>query len=471
MSLKKKFLILIFLTLCITLSVSFFAYEKLKTDIMSITGSLFLKKQIQFNRERVLHPLMRELALAQKLAGSPVLLKWAKNEKNQECMKNGIAELESFRNFFADKSYFVAICSSRNYYFNNSSNNFAGKQLRYQLDSKEPENRWFFATLESKDDYRLNVDHDEKLGETKVWINVVFKDGDRPLGIVGTGIDLSEFINKVIGSSQLGISNILIEEDGAIQAHTKVEQIDYRTISKSFAERKTFFSMLTGAKDQEKFSAAMKETKNNDQAIPVFFAEINGRCHLLGLTYIKGIDWYNVSILDVEKVIGKNKFLPFAGLLLFATMIFSIVIYILLNKFIFSRILRLDKSVRGFARGIIPDYPENPIADEVGNLEEGFGQMVKVVKANADELELRVIKRTDELELKNNDLEKAIEEIKVLSGLLPICSHCKDIRDDKGYWHNVETYVGKRTNAKFSHGICPDCIEKHYPQYSDKIKK
>lgn len=59
-------------------------------------------------------------------------------------------------------------------------------------------------------------------------------------------------------------------------------------------------------------------------------------------------------------------------------------------------------------------------------------------------------------------LEKAIEEIKKLSGLLPICSSCKKIRDDKGYWKQIESYISEHSEAEFSHGICPDCLEKLY---------
>lgn len=470
MSIKKKFLFFLLLTLCATLTISFFAYEKLKTEIMSVTGALFLRKQIEFNRERVLHPLIRELALAQKMTTSPILQQWAENENDPELKAKGLAELESFRRFFADKSYFFALKTSRNYYFNNSKNSFAGKQLRYRLNPEVAEDRWFFATLESGDDYRLNVDYDEKLGVTKVWINVVVKKDGEQLGIAGTGIDLTEFIKKVIGSRQPGIANILIEQDGAIQAHTQLDQIDYRSISKDTKERKTIFSMLNRKIDQEVLSRAMTASKKDNSRIPVFFVEIDGRMHLIGLTYIKEIDWYNVSTLDISSVIGKNHFFPFAGLLVFSLLIFAVFLYFLLNRFVFNRIETLDESVRGFAKGVVPDYPGNLVNDEVGNLEDGFKKMVEVVKANTDDLELRVIERTKELEIKNRDLKKAVDEIKVLSGLLPICSHCKNIRDDEGYWHKVEAYVGKRTNATFSHGICPECMEKHYKDIKKKKK-
>jgi PAS domain S-box-containing protein len=67
------------------------------------------------------------------------------------------------------------------------------------------------------------------------------------------------------------------------------------------------------------------------------------------------------------------------------------------------------------------------------------------------------------------DLQKALSEVKKLSGFLPICASCKKIRDDTGYWNEVERYIGEHSEAKFSHGICPDCMRKLYPEEADEI--
>ena len=61
-------------------------------------------------------------------------------------------------------------------------------------------------------------------------------------------------------------------------------------------------------------------------------------------------------------------------------------------------------------------------------------------------------------------LQSALSEVKTLSGLLPICAQCKKIRDDQGYWNQIEAFIGARSNAKFSHGLCPDCQRRLYPE-------
>ena len=77
------------------------------------------------------------------------------------------------------------------------------------------------------------------------------------------------------------------------------------------------------------------------------------------------------------------------------------------------------------------------------------------------------IKTEQELEKTVEELKHAISEVRTLSGLLPICSSCKKIRDDRGYWTQIESYIRKHSGAEFSHGICPECAKKYYPDLID----
>lgn len=73
------------------------------------------------------------------------------------------------------------------------------------------------------------------------------------------------------------------------------------------------------------------------------------------------------------------------------------------------------------------------------------------------------------LRAERDRLQAALDEVQALRGLLPICCHCKKIRNDTGYWEQLEKYVGDRTGASFSHGICPECLLVHYPEYAGSI--
>ena len=75
------------------------------------------------------------------------------------------------------------------------------------------------------------------------------------------------------------------------------------------------------------------------------------------------------------------------------------------------------------------------------------------------------------LEDKVEALEKALSDIKRLQGLLPICASCKKIRDDQGYWKQIEAYLSEHSDLSFSHGICPDCLKKLYPEIYERMQQ
>ncbi len=79
----------------------------------------------------------------------------------------------------------------------------------------------------------------------------------------------------------------------------------------------------------------------------------------------------------------------------------------------------------------------------------------------------RTLKMQSQLNAKISELSQAAEHIKTLQGIIPICSFCKKIRDDQGSWDQMEAYISQRSEAEFSHGVCPECMKKHYPEYCD----
>jgi CheY-like chemotaxis protein len=82
---------------------------------------------------------------------------------------------------------------------------------------------------------------------------------------------------------------------------------------------------------------------------------------------------------------------------------------------------------------------------------------------------LRIVRLHKEGQLRMTELEEALSRIKKLQGLLPICASCKSIRDDKGYWNQIEVYIQEHSGADFSHGICPDCARRLYPDDLERM--
>ena len=96
---------------------------------------------------------------------------------------------------------------------------------------------------------------------------------------------------------------------------------------------------------------------------------------------------------------------------------------------------------------------------------------ITIACARHDDL-MKLKQLSEKLEKRNQELESALAEINKLRGIIPICANCKKIRDDKGFWNRVEDYIETYIkDVKFSHGICPDCVEILYPEYSKRKRE
>jgi len=104
-----------------------------------------------------------------------------------------------------------------------------------------------------------------------------------------------------------------------------------------------------------------------------------------------------------------------------------------------------------------------------------FVHLEAVVSEGRQECRAAVLDVTDrhraeaERERLIQELQVALARVKLLSGLVPICAYCKKIRDDHGYWKQIESYIAGHSEAKFSHGICPECVHKLYPEHEQSV--
>ena len=130
-----------------------------------------------------------------------------------------------------------------------------------------------------------------------------------------------------------------------------------------------------------------------------------------------------------------------------------------------SRMMKKQAGIR-FIYVILVTSRDDDV-DFVNGLDAGADDYVtKPIQAEKLRARLGVGVRTlgyhDTLIKRNHELEEALSHVKTLSGLLPICAACKKIRDDTGYWSEVEVYISNNTEADFTHGMCPKCVKEWY---------
>lgn len=400
-SLHIRLLILVLVGMLAVAVPAYAAFNWVVASTVIQLGTLFAEKQVLYDRHRGLDALMREVSLAETLAGSQSIRDWANDESNATLKRRGIAELEHFRQSFSDKSYFFVVNGSGNYYFNDAANSYAGDQYRYTVSADNPRDAWYYATAALGEGCHLNVDNDANLRVTKVWMNCVIREGRRVLGVLGTGIDLTSFIQEVVNIPQVGVSSMFVDRWGAVQAHRDENMVDLRSLTKEMSAKRTVFSLLDKPEDQAALRALMDEVMAGDAVARSRFMTVGGKETLVGIGYLDRLGWFNVTLMDIDAIIDKRLFLPIGLLLAAVAGLVAAMLLLLFKRQVLDRLKRLEGAVRAAREG---DYAPalamgTGSRDEVGRLSTTFAEMALAVSNNTQELEARIRERTEALEV------------------------------------------------------------------------
>lgn len=391
--------VLLMLAIFFVISIAaYIAFDRIIATTTVQLGQLFAERQVQFDRYRGLETLMREASLAQTLARSPAITAWARDEDDPVARTRGLAELEHFRTAFRDNSYFFVIDASGNYYFNDHQNRYAGNQWRYSVQADNPRDGWYFATIASPAECQLNVDHDDNLAVTNVWINCQVRHQGRTIGVVGTGIDLSSFIREVVDIRQRGVESIFIDRSGAIQAHRDPEQIDFHSLTKDIKYKNTVFNLLDREEDRTAVAAMMERAASGQEAVETGFVRIDGKKVLAGIGYLDQLGWFNVTLMDIDQIIDNSMFRPIAALLALILAAATMLATVLFKRSVLDRLATLEIWVARLRSGDFGTMKAPAGIDEIGRLTTAFGEMARAVGDNTQRLEAMVRERTEKLE-------------------------------------------------------------------------
>ncbi|MET4701139.1 sigma-B regulation protein RsbU (phosphoserine phosphatase) [Constrictibacter sp. MBR-5] len=371
-------------------------------------GMRYARDNAALQKERLLSPTLRDLVLARKLADSPVIRSWARNESDPAVHALAIAELESYKRFFQDTAYFVAIGSSRHYYFSDAQSDPAAvSQPREALDLSVARNAWFPTAMASDAPYMLNVDNNGLLGATKVWINVPIRDGGETLGIAGTGVDLGAFVTAFLADLGPGISGIIIDRGGAIQVHENRDLIDLNTRSKAEADRSTIYRRMESDDDRATLRAGLDRLQAGASTVESFPLSIDGRTHLVAATFMPELGWFNLTLVDPSEAYGAGEFLPVIAVLAAALLAIVAIVTLMLNRTVLNPLLELTRSAKRMAEGRYDVSVASDRGDEIGELTRAFRRMAATVRDHTALLERRVRERTEELTVANAQLAES----------------------------------------------------------------
>ncbi len=406
MSLKLRFLcfsIVLFLSGALVLGTY---VRQLATQIVEDWALRYVEKQVLYDKFRTLQPIMRDVALSQQLSESKQIKAWAKNPDNPQLKAQALAEVESFRQNLTDKNYFVVLANNGHYYYNNAQNEHANQLHRYTLQPGNLEDQWFYETVKQNRDIDLNVNSDENLGVTQIWINVLIREGDHVLGMLGSGLALTPFISKVMNHPDPGIISLFTDPDGAVQLHRDQGFIDFASVTKPAAEKQTIDKLFVDAEDSAALHELMAQLNQAPDRVLSRFVHMEGRRYLAGMTYIPEIDWYEITLLDLDEVLPLSIFSGMLVAFSVTLLIIPLLLYLAFRRYVLRPLNALDGTIISLREG---DF-NNPVRlnkyrnDEIGQLMDHFQALTETVIEGRQTLENRVQERTDALErLSNSD--------------------------------------------------------------------
>ncbi|MDR5901065.1 biofilm regulation protein phosphatase SiaA [Halomonas icarae] len=364
--------------------------------------------------QRILAPVSRELALSRRFADSVVTREWLAAPDDATRRDRFFREAEGFRSQFSGEAYFIVNHGTGNYYFNDDVSS-ESHLPRYRIDPDDPDNAWYFATMAGSNTYNINVNLDAKLGLAKVWLNVKIMDGDRPLGLAGGGLDLSRFLNDFMRSSAQGLTPLIIDARGAIQAHPDRNQLALSSgaLTELSDDAPHLQALLGSDAQRERLESAMREARLRPGEVQVLDAELKGEPRLLSVGYIPELQWLLVTALDLKSapLIDSRWLLPLASSLLLVFLILLAGFTYGIERLVLAPLRRLQHSAQAIADG---DYGSRlPVerSDEIGELSRAFSHMAAQIEHHTQELEEKVRQRTQALESSNAQMIAARRQI------------------------------------------------------------
>ena len=407
----KAMLALVFATLLALVPVGLIGWQVLDS-VRNHFGVAYAVNFTQLKRQSIIAPLSRELALSRRFADSVLSRQWLLDENDPAKRALFFEEAEGYRKDLRDHAYFVVSALSRNYYANDSDQSFSDLP-RYTLSPEKDADSWFFNSLTRAEDYNVNVNYDDHLQVTRVWFNVAVRDGARKIGVAGAGIDLTGFLAEFMSTAAAGVTPIIVNQAGAIQAHRKRALIAVNQAGSSPRVDQTLAGQLPEGEQRERLAQAMQRAVERPGEVSTLRVTLDGKAQLLALSYIPELKWHIVSAVDLQvaQVLDPNWRNAALATLVAVVVILLLAFSYAVEKLVLRSLRKLQQSASAMAQGDFDVSLPPPGGDELGDLSRAFAVMACQIRSHTAELESRISARTQALETANQQMRLAHKQI------------------------------------------------------------
>jgi methyl-accepting chemotaxis protein len=356
-SIRRKFLIFSVILFLMIFIVSSIAFVISMQEIIRSNKGGELQGIIEFERTKLEASVNSEIAIALKMAGSPLIQRYFLNPGDHELKKIAFEEIAGYRQAFASNQVFWASDIDKEFYFDEGNH--------YTVDAENPDNYWYKMTLYETEKYNFNINYNAEMKKIMLWINApVFNKQRSPIGLVGTGIDLSNFVDNIYRSYTNSATMYFFNNSREITGSQDMSLITNKaTIDKTLGD--------AGME-------ILARTKNLKSGETQFFNTPEG---VIALTDVPALGWYITAILKInpEDYLKNNMTVIFVSVMVVIAMIFIIfnaIIGKLLNP-LKKMMLKLNEisSTYDLTRKV-----EVKSKDEIGVIASSFNDLIDVLK-------------------------------------------------------------------------------------------
>lgn len=407
-SIRSKFAFVIFAVFIVATLLLVATLSGVTSRIINDFALRVATKEALNDKIKIMSVLDREVVLAQKMADDNVLKKWFVSADNPELKSMALEQLESYRLLYSDKSYFVAMDSTLRYYVANKT----ALPTMVLLKKDNPADKWYFESIKTVDNFALNLDYNATIHKVKFWINAVMKDSQgNKIGIVGSGIDITDFLQTIVHNNEKGITTVLFDRQGIIQAHKNQTIVEKNALERDETKKSNIYEVLGNGSSVEKLKLAMQNLSSKKENVSSFLLDISGKKSVAALSFLPQIGWYNIVLVDVSNVLGFGDFLPIILVSILTLLVVILVIGFQLNSMVLSPLTMLNSASEQMAAGNYSIALPVQQDDEIGLLTKSFNLMAATVLQHTEHLEENVQNRTVQLTQTNALLEKSQQRI------------------------------------------------------------
>jgi len=366
--------IALFLILLLT---TFFFIRHFSIEIARDLGSKYAQENAMRYAEKIKGTIDFDLTLTRRLAGNPVVDAWAVSENDPYLKEQLFALLNDYLEVSKAGSWFIALEKSGHYYFNDINNTYAGGELVKTLSPRNINDAWFFHTLESPDPYNLNIDYDEVLGMTKLWLNIPIVHNGERLGVMGVGFDYTRFIDEYIAEDKEGFTTMILNAQGAIVAHKEKRYVNYRSEIMDASLWTTLMSLADKGHNEKELPGYLAQLSSQKVSSVSFDLYMQGHHYIASATYLPHLKWINLSMVDLDNVFGAREIAMIGLAFIVLTLLSWMVMYGLSTHYLIAPVQAMSQMANRVKNGDYTMPAECDISrnDELGQLCRDINEM------------------------------------------------------------------------------------------------